>query len=92
MTSTRNITDEEWALLKDLGRMFKELRHEHGLSQKKAAQKLGTSQARLPVLENGQADVMLLTLNRWANLYNHEVQISLVPYPEDEEETETKSE
>lgn len=79
MPATRNITEEEWALLQSIGGIFKELRLEHGLTQKAAAQKLGTSQARVPVLEHGQADVMLLTLNRWANLYGHEVQISLVP-------------
>lgn len=83
-TSKKNMSFEEWAWLEDIGQMFKELRLKSGMTQRQAANKLGTSQARVPVLEHGQADVMLTTLNRWANLYGHEVQITLVPYEEEQ--------
>lgn len=78
-TSRKTMTDEEWNLLAAIGGMYKDLRVESGLTQRQAADKIGTSQARVPVLEKGQADIMVTTLNRWANLYGHEVQISLVP-------------
>lgn len=78
-TSRKTMTEEEWNLLAAIGEMYKELRIESGLTQREAADRLNTSQARVPVLEKGQADIMVTTLNRWANLYGHEVQISLVP-------------
>ena len=83
-TSRKNMSDDEWATLAQIGSMFKELRLEAGLNQKEAAKALGTSQARLPVLENGQADVMITTLMRHAALYGYNVEISLVPAEEDE--------
>lgn len=73
------MTEREWEILAGIGELFKELRQEAGLTQREAALALGTSQARVPVLEHGQADVMITTLNRWAGLYGYEVQINLVP-------------
>lgn len=78
-TSRKSMSDEEWQLLKNIGEMYRDLRLESGLTQREASDALHTSQARVPVLEHGQADVMITTLNRWANLYGYQVQISLVP-------------
>lgn len=85
-TNRKSMTDEEWQLLADIGEMYKNLRLEARLTQRQASDALGTSQARVPVLEHGTADVMVTTLNRWANLYGHKVQITLVPI-EDEFDT-----
>lgn len=73
------MTDEEWQLLANIGQMYKDLRLAAGLTQQQAARMIGTSQARVTPLESGQADIMVTTLNRWANIYGYEVQISLVP-------------
>lgn len=78
-TSKKNMSEEEWQLLANIGAIYKELRLESGLTQRQAADMLNTSQARVPVLEKGQADIMVTTLNRWANLYGHKVEIHLVP-------------
>lgn len=78
-TSKKSMTDEEWRLLASIGELYKDLRLEAGLTQSQAASAIGSSQGRVPVLEHGQADVMVTTLSRWAHLYGYEVQISLVP-------------
>lgn len=78
-TSKKDMTEQEWHLLAQIGELYKELRLEAGLTQREVATALGTSQARVPVLEHGQADVMITTLNRWASVYGHQVQITLVP-------------
>lgn len=78
-TSKKNMTEEEWEMLAGIGAMFKELRDASGLTQKQAASRLNTSQARVPVLEHGQADVMVTTLMRWAGLYGYALEVSLVP-------------
>lgn len=78
-TSRKDMTEEEWQLLADIGQMYKDLRLSAGLGQRGAAAILGTSQARVPVLEKGQADVMVTTLNRWAHIYGYVVEINLVP-------------
>lgn len=81
-TSKKDMTELEWNLLQNIGALYKELRVESGLTQREAALKVGTSQARVPVLEQGQADVMITTLNRWANVYGYQVEIGLVKLPE----------
>lgn len=78
-TSKKNMSEEEWQLLENIGEMYKSLRLAAGLQQREAAQALGTSQARIPVLEKGQADVMVTTLSRWASLYGYQVEIKLIP-------------
>lgn len=81
-TSKKDMTEREWALLGNIGGLFKDLRTEAGFSQKEAARRIGTSQARLPVLENGQADVMITTLQRWAKVYGYELEISVIKLPD----------
>lgn len=85
-TSKKDMSDQEWRLLEDIGQMFKDLRVESGMTQQQAARALGVSQGRVPVLEHGQADVMITTLNRWASLYGLGVQISLVPIEDEFDE------
>lgn len=84
--SRKRITDVERALLRIIGEILKDLREQSGLTQSQAAKSVGMAQSRLPVLENGQADLMLTTLNRWANAYGHCVEISFVPLNPVEEE------
>lgn len=84
-TSRKQMTEDEWDFLRQIGEMFKDARVQAGLTQKEAARAVGTSQARFPVLENGQADVMITTLMRWADIYGCRIEVRLIP---DEEESE----
>lgn len=84
--SKKNMSDGEWNLLGAVGELFKKVRLEANMSQSQAAKAVGMSQARVPVLENGQADIMLVTLNRWANVYGYAVQLLLVPIEDEFEE------
>jgi transcriptional regulator with XRE-family HTH domain len=85
-TSRKNMSDEEWDLLKQIGQKFKEIRLRSNLTQIEAAKQVSMRQARIPVLENGQADVMITTLSRWAKVYGYEINIELVPIPAEESE------
>lgn len=84
-TSTKDMTPEEWQLLANVGALFKELRDENNLTQKEAAKRIGTSQARFPILENGQADVMVTTLHRWATAYGYQLEIAVIKPGEEED-------
>jgi len=84
-TSKKGMSDEEWELLADIGKIMKQFRLDAGLMQRDAAKLANTSQARVPVLEKGQADVMITTLNRWANVYGYALSVSFVPLQYEEE-------
>lgn len=79
--SNKSMTEAEWNLLGNIGDIYKELRLEAGISQKAAAEKAASSQARVCYLEGGKKDIMITTLNRWANVYGYELEINLVPLP-----------
>ena len=85
-TSTKGMSEEEWDLLAGIGAMYKEMRVESGMTQREAAKEAGTSQARVPVLEQGQADVMVTTLQRWAYIYGYKLEVSVVKIEEAEAE------
>lgn len=80
------MSPDEWDLLKQIGQKFKEIRLRSNLTQIEAAKQVSMRQARIPVLENGQADVMITTLSRWAKVYGYEINIELVPIPAEESE------
>lgn len=82
--SSKKMSEDEWALLQNIGELFKEMRTEKSMTQRQAAKTLGTCQARLPVLENGQADVMITTLHRWARLYGYELEIAVIKLEEED--------
>lgn len=84
-TSNKNITEEEWAVIKNVGALYRELREESKLTQQQVARAMKTSQSRLPVLENGQADMMLTTLMRYAKVYGYAVEVSVVKLAEEGE-------
>lgn len=80
------VPDEDGqALLDSIGELFLELRQEAGLTQRQAAEKAESIQARVSNLENGKADVFILTLQKWARVYGYDIQLHVVPI-EDEGE------
>ncbi len=52
---------------RELGMFILEKRLEQGLSQRELAERIGTSQNRIYVIESGEADVRLGTLQRLAD-------------------------
>lgn len=77
-TNSKEMSPEEWEMLAGIGALFKEMREEAGLQQREAAKIVGTSQARIPVLEKGQADIMITTLMRHAYAYGYRLEVSVV--------------
>lgn len=69
----------DFFLLETLGEILKELREESGLTQRQAAKKALSTQARLSDIENGKADVMISTIQRWAKVYGYELEIKFNP-------------
>lgn len=74
-----DIAPEEWALLEDVGELFRELREESGLTQREAARAIESTQARISDIENGKSDILVGTLSRWASAYGYRLDIGLVP-------------
>lgn len=71
-------------LLDEIGGLFIGLRKRAGLNQRQAAKLAESTQSRVSDLENGKADVLILTLHRWARAYGYDTEIHFVPI-EDEE-------
>lgn len=71
--------DEKIELLQRVGNVFRDFRVAAGLTQKQAARDAGTAQARVSYLENGGTDIMLTTIQRWANFYGYELRLTFVP-------------
>jgi transcriptional regulator with XRE-family HTH domain len=71
-------------LLNSLGQIFLDIRHEKGLSQREAAKLANSTQARLSDIENAKADMKLLNIQRWANIYGYDVQLAFTPISERE--------
>lgn len=44
---------------------------------------MGASQATVSYLENGKVDAHILTLQKWARAYGHNVEIHFVPIEDD---------
>ena len=76
------------ALLDSIGELFLELRQEAGLTQRQAAELADRIQARISYLENGKADIHVLTLQKWARVYGYEIEISVVPIRTEQQEFE----
>ncbi len=72
------MTEIDMSLHKNVGAIFKSVREAAGLSQREAAAKADSTQARISYLENGSSDVMLSTLERWATAYGYDLEINLV--------------
>ena len=70
---------EHSQLLTFLGTGFRQLREDAGLSQREAAAALDTAQGRISAVENGQSDLKLSTLVRWANAYGYHLEILFHP-------------
>lgn len=81
-------TESAQALLLSIGEALIMLRQGSGLTQRQAAKLANSTQARISDLENGKADVQILTLQRWAKTYGYEVELSFVPIEESEEDEE----
>lgn len=72
-------SEDEIRFLKNVGETFRFIREQEGLSQKKAAEKAGTRQARISAIENGQTNLQVLTLLQWARAYGYDIELTLVP-------------
>lgn len=72
-------------LLENIGQLYAEIRKEAGLTQRAAAALAESNQARISYLENGKADIFILTLRRWANIYGYDIEINLVPIQDEDE-------
>ena len=81
-----SLSESDSAFLKTLGDLYREMREDAGLTQREAAELAGSRQARVSYLENGKADIQILTLERWANIYGYQIHLSLEPLENDEEE------
>ena len=66
-------------LLDSIGELFLSLRQEAGLTQRQAAEKAESIQARVSNLENGKADIFILTLQKWARVYGYDIELHVVP-------------
>jgi len=73
-------------ILTGVGNLLWTFRASEGLSQREAAAKVGSTQARLSDMEQGRRDIRLSNLVRWAELYGYDVEINFVPI-EDSQET-----
>lgn len=80
MSKTQNLLD-------NIGAGLLTLRINSGLTQREAAKKAESTQARLSDLENGKAGVQVATLQRWADIYGYELEILFVPSEEETDET-----
>lgn len=80
-------TESAQALLSSVGEALITLRQEAGLTQRQAAKNANSTQARISDLENGKADVQILTLQRWAKVYGYDLELSFIPIEEDEFES-----
>lgn len=80
MASTKaSLTDEEKHFLGGIGDLFREMREEAGITQREAASRLNSIQARCSSLETGRADMMMTTLYRWAEIYGYRLEIGVTP-------------
>lgn len=77
--------EDEKEFLADIGQIFRGIREEAGLGQREAAALVGSAAARVSYLENGKADIKILTLEKWANAYGYEIQVDVVPMRTEEE-------
>ena len=66
-------------LLDNIGAAFLQFRQEAGLTQRQVAKNADSTQARISGIENGRADIFVLTLQRWARVYGYDLEISFVP-------------
>lgn len=73
---------EEQSLTSKLGDIFRAERVKKGWTQRQAAEHAGTAQARVTYLEQGERDLMLSTIERYADLYGYNVEVRLVPQPD----------
>lgn len=71
-------------LFKRIGKVFRDIREDHGMSQRGAADEFGISQSGLSNMETGKRDIMLTTLIRWAKYYGYELKIEFVPIETEE--------
>lgn len=71
-------------LLDSIAAALIHIRRESRMTQRQAAAKANSTQARISDLENGKADVFVSTLQRWAAVYGYDVEIHFVPVEEEE--------
>lgn len=81
--------DERQHFRDEVANAFRYMREEAGLSQREAAELIGTTQANLSYMENGKADIRLSTAQRVGKAYGYNVEVVFEPfenYEEDDEE------
>lgn len=73
------VSEIEAELLRNVGSLLKSFRETADLTQRGAAEAVGSTQATVSYLENGKVDFHILTLQRWAEFYGCNVEIHFVP-------------
>lgn len=66
-------------ILDSIGVIIRDLREEAGLTQRQAAKLANSTQNQLSDLENGKADIFVLTLQRWARAFGCNLEMHFVP-------------
>ena len=79
------MTEDQRYLLENVGATLKLLREQAGLTQRQAAKKADSTQARISDLENGKAPMLVTTLQHWAKIYGYEMELHFVPIEEEED-------
>lgn len=80
----RNEGDQR--LLDSIAEAMKTMREGEGLSQRAVAKLSASTQSRVSDIENGKADLFVLTLRKFALAFGYEVEISFIPLEDLEEE------
>ena len=61
-----------------IGMMIKEMRREHGMTQKQLAEKLSTKKSVISRMENHSEDIRLSTLKKAASVFGKQLKISIL--------------
>lgn len=74
----------EKEFLESLATAFKQIRAEAGLTHRQAAAMIPTTTSRISEMENAKTDICVLTLQKWAHAYGYSIELSFVPFEEEE--------
>lgn len=76
----------EKELLLSISDAFVQIRAASGLTQRQAARLIESTPSRISELENAKTDIMILTLQKWADAYGYRLELSFIPYEEVEDD------
>lgn len=85
MRLVSEMTEQDKTFLENIGQLYLECREEAKLTQREAALRADSAPARVSYLENGRAEVGILTLQKWAAVYGYQIEFNLIPLHEEAE-------